>query len=46
MYAAFVMQRLTKEAEAADAYAMKVIADKGRELLDMKIFAFDHKYER
>lgn len=46
MYGILMPQRLTKEAEAADAYAVKVLADKDRELLDMKIFAFDHKYER
>ncbi len=39
-------QRLTEEAEAADANATKMLAEKDRELRDLKIEAFDHKYER
>ena len=39
-------QRLTEEAEAADAHATRMMADKHRELQEALVLAFDHKYER
>lgn len=42
----YAPQRLSDEAEAADAYAIQTMADKERELQEVKVMLFDQKYER